>query len=102
MNAVEFTTELSGTEVLRVPREVAGQLPKSGMARGIVLIDEETDNAEWRTASYEQFLRADSPEDAVCDRRHWQVGRDSVKPGNPIRVQRLGSTESRPPEESFV
>ncbi len=67
MNAVEFTTELSGTELLRVPKEVVAQLPARGKARVIVLIDKETDGAEWRAASYEQFLREDSPEDAVYD-----------------------------------
>ena len=40
MNAVEFTTELSGTAVLSIPREIAAQLPKSGKARIIVLTDE--------------------------------------------------------------
>ena len=37
MNAVEFTTELSGAAVLPIPREIAAQLPKSGKARVIVL-----------------------------------------------------------------
>ncbi len=65
MNAIEFTAELSGTAVLQIPPEVAAQLPKSGKARIIVLTDEETDDAEWRLATYEQFLRDDPPEDAI-------------------------------------
>jgi hypothetical protein len=67
MNAVEFTTELSGTAVLQIPSEAAAQLPKTGRARVIVLTDEDTDDAEWRLAAYEQFLRDDSPEDAIYD-----------------------------------
>ncbi len=67
MNAVEFTTELSGAAVLSIPREIAAQLPKSGKARIIVLTDDATDEAEWRAGAYEQFLRDDSAEDAVYD-----------------------------------
>ncbi|MEI6395324.1 MAG: hypothetical protein WCT12_29980, partial [Verrucomicrobiota bacterium] len=67
MNAVEFTTELSGAAVLLIPREIAVQLPKSGKARIIVLTDQDTDEAEWRGGAYEQFLREDSAEDAIYD-----------------------------------
>ena len=45
MNAVEFTTELSGAAVLPIPIEVAAQLPKTGLARIIVLTDEHSDDA---------------------------------------------------------
>ena len=67
MNAVEFTTELSGTAMLSIPREIAAQLPKSGKARIIVLTDEDTDQAQWRDGAYEQFLRDDPAEDAIYD-----------------------------------
>ena len=71
MNAVEFTTELSSAAVLPIPREIAAQLPRAGKARVIVLTDEDTDEAEWRAGAYEQFLRGDSAEVAVCEaRRH--------------------------------
>ena len=64
MNAVEFTTELSGVAMLSIPREIAAQLPKSGKACVIVLTDDATDEVEWRAEAYEQFLRDDSAEDA--------------------------------------
>ncbi len=67
MNAVEFTTELSGVPTLQIPTDVAAQLPKAGKARVIVLTDEETDETEWRAATYEQFLRDDAAEDAIYD-----------------------------------
>ena len=41
MHAIEFTTELSSSPVLSVPREAAAQLPKSGKARVIVLTGDE-------------------------------------------------------------
>ena len=67
MNAVEFTTELSGAAVLSIPIEVAAQLPKTGMARIIVLTDEHSDDADWRAGAYAQFLRDDPQEDAIYD-----------------------------------
>lgn len=67
MNAVEFTTELSGSNILQIPSEVAARLPKAGRARVIVLTDQEDEEAEWRLGGYEQFLRDDAPEDAIYD-----------------------------------
>ena len=67
MHAIEFTTELNDSRVLPIPQEVAEQLPKTGRARIIVLTDELTGDAEWRLSAYQQFLRDDSPEDAIYD-----------------------------------
>jgi hypothetical protein len=67
MNAIEFTIELSGETTLEIPPHIAAQLPKAGKARIIVLTDELTDEAEWRAATYEQFLRDDAAEDAIYD-----------------------------------
>jgi len=67
MNAVEFTTELSGAAVLPIPLEVAARLPKTGLARIIVLTDEHSDDADWRAGAYAQFLRDDPSEDAIYD-----------------------------------
>ena len=68
MHAVEFTAELNGAATLTIPPEVAEQLPKTGRARVIVLTDSESaDAAEWRAASYEQFLAEDTPEDAIYE-----------------------------------
>ena len=67
MKAVEFTTELKGSNVLEVPSEVAARLPKAGRARVIVLTSEENEEAEWRLGTYEQFLHEDPPEDTIYD-----------------------------------
>ena len=67
MNAVEFTTELSDQPVLTIPGEIAERLPKAGTARVIVITYDSADDAEWQAAAYEQFLRDDSPEDAIYD-----------------------------------
>ena len=67
MNAVEFTTELSGTSVLQIPSDAAAQLPKAGRVRVILLTDNDPDDTAWRAAAYTQFLRDDAPEDSVYD-----------------------------------
>ena len=64
MNAIEFTTDLSDKPVLTIPNEVAVRLPKTGKARVIVLTGDDND---WQVSAYEQFLRDDSPEDAVYE-----------------------------------
>jgi hypothetical protein len=70
MKAVEFTTELRGSNVLEVPSEAAARLPKAGRARVIVLTDEANEEAEWRLGTSEQVLREDAPEDAIYDTLH--------------------------------
>ncbi len=67
MNAVEFTTELSGASVPPIPSEVAAQLTKTGKARIIVLTGADSEEADWRLGAYAQFLRDDPPEDAIYD-----------------------------------
>ena len=69
MNAAEFTAELSGAATLAIPPEIATQLPSTGTARVIVLTaGTPGEDAEWRAASYEQFLADDAAsEDAIYD-----------------------------------
>jgi hypothetical protein len=66
MKAVEFTTELSDASLLEIPKAAAVQLPKTGRAR-VIILTEESDDAEWRSISYQQFLRDDSSEDAIYE-----------------------------------
>ena len=76
MNAVEFIAQLSGSPTLEIPSEVAARLPKSGRVRVLVLTEDEPDDAGWRAAGYDQFLRDDSAEDAVYARGYEQVPED--------------------------
>jgi hypothetical protein len=64
MNVIEFTTDLSEKPELTIPSELAARLPKAGKARVIVLTGDDND---WQLAAYEQFLRDESPEDAVYE-----------------------------------
>lgn len=67
MRPIEFETELQDQPFLSVPREAAAQLPKSGHARVIVVVQSDPEDAQWRQAAYEQFMEGDSPEDSVYD-----------------------------------
>jgi len=67
MNAVEFTAELNESGTLRIPREVAKNLPCFGKARIILLTADRDGDPVWQAAAYEQFLRDDAPEDAIYD-----------------------------------
>ena len=67
MRAVEFTAELGEQPFVRIPQEVAAQLPKGTQARIIILTTDDPDDAQWRSAAYEQFVSDDSPQDAVYD-----------------------------------
>lgn len=68
VKAIEFETELTGNQTLRMPPEAASALPAKGKATVIVCVDMDPDEADWRKASYERFLSDDSPEDAVYDK----------------------------------
>ncbi len=67
MSAIEFETELSGQPILSIPPEVVAQLPKSGRAKVVLLVRPDVEDEEWLKWSYEQFMKDDSPDDAVYD-----------------------------------
>ena len=69
MTAIEYETELQDQPFLAIPKEVAAQLPKSGHAKVIVLVTGDPEDGQWRRAAYEQFLKDDTPEDAIYDDR---------------------------------
>ena len=68
MTTIEFETELIGRRSLEIPTTVFDYIPSSGKAIVQVHVDLDPEDCEWRKASYEQFLRDDSDEDAVYDR----------------------------------
>jgi hypothetical protein len=68
MKAVEFETELRSDKCLAIPDRVAASLPSSGKATVLVLVNLDPEDAAWREASYKQFLRDESHEDAVYDK----------------------------------
>ncbi|MCX7110422.1 MAG: hypothetical protein NTX45_09895 [Proteobacteria bacterium] len=69
MNAIEFTTDLTDSSFLTIPKNVVSQMPKSGRVRVIVLTDDLEDRG-WQLGTYEQFLRDDSEADAIYESLH--------------------------------
>jgi len=68
MKPIEFDTELQGEAFLSIPKEIAARLPKRGHARVVVYVDDDNSGDEqWRKATYERFMKEDSPEDSVYD-----------------------------------
>jgi hypothetical protein len=67
MTPIEFETELRGDATLPLPPDVAARLPKSGRATVVVLVQEDSEDDQWRRASYEQSMKDDSPDDSVYD-----------------------------------
>ncbi|MGD9634885.1 MAG: hypothetical protein AB7G28_19925 [Pirellulales bacterium] len=67
MTPIEFQTELHGESSLPLPPEVVAQLPKSGRAKVVLLLQDDPADADWRRGAYEQFMKDDDPEDAVYD-----------------------------------
>ena len=67
MSSIEFETELRGEPILALPPDVVARLPKSGRATVVVLVQDDREDHEWRSASYEQFMKDDNSEDAVYD-----------------------------------
>jgi hypothetical protein len=52
---------------MAVPPEIARQLESSGQVTVVDFVPDDDEDAQWRRAAYEQFLRDDDPEDAVYD-----------------------------------
>ncbi len=67
MAPIEFEAELRGESTLPLPPEVLQRLPTSGRATVVLLVQDDLDDANWRRASYEQFMKEDPPEDAIYD-----------------------------------
>jgi hypothetical protein len=68
VKTIEFETELTGSQTLSIPPEIAATLPSKGKATIVVFVNMDPEDTEWRKAAYEQFLSDDSEEDAVYDK----------------------------------
>lgn len=67
MKTLEFESELGTDANLRVPENLAAQIPKHEPVRVIVLIPENDDDETWRRLTHEQFLRGYSESDSIYD-----------------------------------
>lgn len=67
MKALEFETKPDADLNLKVPDELAAQIPKEEPVRVIVLMPESAEDADWRRLTNENFLRGYSESDSVYD-----------------------------------
>jgi hypothetical protein len=67
MKALEFETTLSEGSNLRVPDDLAGQIPKEEAVRVIVLLPEHAEDEDWRRLASEQLLSGYSESDSIYD-----------------------------------
>jgi len=67
VKALEFETKLGTDANLKVPEDIASQIPKEELVRVIVLLPEDADEADWRRFTNEQFLRGYSESDSAYD-----------------------------------
>jgi hypothetical protein len=67
VKALEFETKLGTDANLKVPDDLAAQIPKEEPVRVIVLLPESADEADWRRLTNEQFLRGYSASDSAYD-----------------------------------
>jgi hypothetical protein len=70
MKALEFDTRAANRDHIRVPPDVADQIPEGPTLRVILLLDTgHKDHAEgWRRPSLDRFAAAYSEEDAVYEK----------------------------------
>ena len=67
MKALEFDGQVANHDQIRVPPDVAEQIPEGSVVRVILLLDTGEDES-WRQASLDRFSAAYSEEDAVYEK----------------------------------
>ena len=68
MKTIEFDTQLTTSDQIPVPADVAGQLPAGSNVRVILLWDADKDeDDDWRRLSLERFAGAYAAEDSVYE-----------------------------------
>ena len=75
MKALEFDTQLANHDQIRVPAEVADQIPEGSVLRVILLLERGEDEG-WSQLSLDRFAAAYSEEDAVYEKLEY---------GSPVR-----------------
>jgi hypothetical protein len=67
MKALEFESTLSEGATLKVPSDLAGQIPREEAVRVIVLLPENAEDGDWQRLSAEQLLSGYSEGDSIYD-----------------------------------
>jgi hypothetical protein len=67
MKALEFETKLSGDANLKVPADLAGQIPREEAVRVIVLLPDGVEDKDWQRLASDQLLSGYSEGDSIYD-----------------------------------
>jgi hypothetical protein len=67
VTAHEFEARINPDGTLNVPGEVVARLPAGQTVRVLILVQETTEEEDWRRLTYEQFLKGYAEEDAIYD-----------------------------------
>jgi hypothetical protein len=67
VKALEFESKLGEDASLRVPYDLALQIPKGEPVRVIVLIPESTEDEAWQRLTHDQLLQGYSEGDSIYD-----------------------------------
>ena len=67
MKALEFETKLSGDANLKVPEDLAGQIPREEAVRVIVLLPEGVEDKDWQRLVTDQLFSGYSESDSIYD-----------------------------------
>jgi len=67
MKALEFQTKMDPEDSLRVPKELAAQIPKDRTLQVIVLFPEVNEEVDWQQLTQEQFFRGYAAGDSIYD-----------------------------------
>jgi hypothetical protein len=67
MKALEFESKLGADASLRVPDDVALQIPKEEAVHVIVLVPDSNEDEDWRRLTRDQLLRGYRESDSIYD-----------------------------------
>lgn len=67
MRAFEFRARINPDHTLKLPNEVAAQVPRDEPVRIIVLLPDPDEEREWGRLAAEQFLQGYAESDAIYD-----------------------------------
>lgn len=67
MKSFEFEPALSADSKLKVPEDLAAQIPREEAVRVIALLPDSVEDEEWRRLASEQFLSSYSESDGIYD-----------------------------------
>jgi hypothetical protein len=68
MKALEFVGQIDANNAIDVPPEVAAQVRQGQAIRVLMLVLDDTDDADWNRLTMDQFLSGYSEGDSIYDK----------------------------------